>query len=103
MKLILKDGQEITVTRMNNMYAFENFKDGQGNPLDKNTMASIILLNSDYTFEELKEKLKGENTKDFKIAYGEEEKSFPELKMDSIGEEIANERSIITISLVNAE
>ena len=30
MKLILKDNTEITVTRMNNTYAYENFVDGMG-------------------------------------------------------------------------
>ena len=95
MKLILKDNTEITVTRMNNTYAYENFVDGMGYDMNKNVSASFTIFDSDKSFEELK----GENREGFRLAYGVTEKDFPGMKIESISEDIANDRSIITISM----
>ena len=51
------------------------------------------------SFEELKTILSGENREGFRLAYGVTEKDFPGMKIESISEDIANDRSIITISM----
>ena len=99
MKLILKDNTEITVTRMNNTYAYENFVVGMGYDMNKNVSASFTIFDSDKSFEELKTILSGENREGFRLAYGVTEKDFPGMKIESISEDIANDRSIITISM----
>ena len=99
MKLILKDNTEITVTRMNNTYAYENFVDGMGYDMNKNVSASFTIFDSDKSFEELKTILSGENREGFRLAYGVTEKDLPGMKIESISEDIANDRSIITISM----
>ena len=99
MKLILKDNTEITVTRMNNTYADEKYVDGMGYDMNKNVSASFTIFDSDKSFEELKTILSGENREGFRLAYGVTEKDFPGMKIESISEDIANDRSIITISM----
>lgn len=101
MKLILKDNTEITITRMNNTYAYENFKDGMGEDMGRNTSATISIFDSEKSFDELKKILSGDNRENFKISYGNTEKDFPTMKIESISEDISNNRSIITISLAS--
>ena len=103
MKLILKDNTEITITRMNNTYAYENFRDGTGADMGKNISATISIFDSEKSFDELKQMLSGTNIEGFKITYGSRstEKEFPTMKIESISEDIANNRSIITISLAS--
>ena len=101
MKLILKDNTEITITRMNNTYAYENFKDGMGADMGKNTSATISIFDSEKSFDELRKLLSGDNREGFWISYGVTEKEFPTMKIESISEDISNNRSIITISLTS--
>lgn len=101
MKLILKDNTEITITRMNNTYAYENFKDGMGADMGKNTSATISIFDSEKSFDELRKLLSGDNREGFRISYGVTEKEFPTMKIESISEDISNNRSIITISLTS--
>lgn len=101
MKLILKDNTEITITRMNNTYAYENFRDGTGADMGKNISATISIFDSEKSFDELKQMLSGTNREGFKITYGSTEKEFPTMKIESISEDIANNRSVITISLAS--
>ena len=51
MKLILKDNTEITITRMNNTYAYENFRDGTGAYMGKNISATISIFDSEKSFD----------------------------------------------------
>lgn len=99
MKLVLKDGNEINITRANNMYSYDNLKDGLGCDLNKNVVSSIIIFNPDKPFEEIREILAGDNREGFKIIYGNTEKDYAGMKIETVSEEIANERSIITIEL----
>lgn len=47
MKLIFKDGQELVITRANDTYSYEGYKDGLGNDMNKNIVATISIFNSD--------------------------------------------------------
>ena len=40
MKLILKDGQELTITRANDTYSYEGYKDGLGNDMNRNIVVN---------------------------------------------------------------
>lgn len=100
MKLILKDGQELTITRANDTYSYDSLKDGLGCDLDRNTISSIVIFNPDKSLETIKDMLAGDNRTGFRIIYGNTQKDYNGMKIDSISEEIANERSIISISLV---
>ena len=84
MKLILKDNTEITITRMNNTYAYENFRDGTGADMGKNISATISIFDSEKSFDELKQMLSGTNREGFKITYGSTEKKFPTMKIAQI-------------------
>ena len=99
MKLILKDGNEITITRANNMYSFDNLKDGLGCDLNKNAVSTIVIFNPDKPFDQIREMLSGDNTEGFKIVYGNTEKDYTGMRIATVTEEISNERSIISIEL----
>jgi len=100
MKLILKDGQELTITRANDTYSYDSLKDGLGCDLDRNTISSIVIFNPDKSLETIKDMLAGDNRTGFRIIYGNTQKDYNGMKIDSISEEISNERSIISISLI---
>lgn len=103
MKLILKDSSEIDITYANNIYAFESFVDGQGYPINKKDIISLVIKEDEtnITFDEIKEKITLDNIKDFKLSFNdEEEKSYPGYKISSVQEEITDERQIITITIV---
>lgn len=99
MKLILKDGNEITITRANNMYSYDNLKDGLGCDLNKNAVSTIVIFNPDKPFDQIREMLSGDNREGFKIVYGNTEKDYTGMRVATVTEEIANERSIISIEL----
>lgn len=99
MKLILKDGNEINITRANNMYSYDTLKDGLGCDLNKNAVSTIVIFNPDKSFEQIKEMLSGENREGFRVAYGNTEKDYTGMRVATVTEEIANERSIISIEL----
>lgn len=103
MKLILKDGQELTITRANDMYSYDSLKDGLGCDMNKNVIASIVIFNPDKSLETIRDMLAGDNRTGFKIIYGNTQKDYDGMKIDSISEEISNERSIINISLATDE
>ena len=100
MKLILKDGQELTITRANDMYSYDGLKDGLGCDMNKNAIASIVIFNPDKSLETIRDMLAGDNRTGFRIIYGNTQKDYNGMKIDSISEEISNERSIISISLI---
>ena len=100
MKLILKDGQELTITRANDTYSYDSLKDGLGCDLNRNTISSIVIFNPDKSLETIKDMLAGDNRTGFRIIYGKTQKDYNGMKIDSISEEISNERSIISISLI---
>lgn len=100
MKLILKDGQELTITRANDTYSYDSLKDGLGCDLHRNTISSIVIFNPDKSLETIKDMLAGDNRTGFRIIYGNTQKDYNGMKIDSISEEISNERSIISISLI---
>lgn len=100
MKLILKDGQELTITRANDMYSYDGLKDGLGCDMNKNAIASIVIFNPDKSLETIRDMLAGDNRTGFRIIYGNTQKDYDGMKIDSISEEISNERSIISISLI---
>lgn len=100
MKLILKDGQELTITRANDTYSYDSLKDGLGCDLNRNTISSIVIFNPDKSLETIKDMLAGDNRTGFRIIYGNTQKDYNGMKIDSISEEISNERSIISISLI---
>ena len=97
MKLILKDGQELVITRANDTYSYEGYKDGLGN--DINIVATISIFNSDKSLNTIKDMITDENRTGFKIIYGNTQKDYTGMKIESISEEISNERSVINISL----
>ena len=99
MKLILKDGNEINITRANNMYSYDTLKDGLGCDLNKNAVSTIVIFNPDKSFEQIKEMLSGENREGFRVVYGNTEKDYTGMRVSTVTEEIANERSIISIDL----
>lgn len=103
MKLVLKNGNEINITRANNMYSFDSLKDGLGCDMNKNTVSTIVIFNPDKTFDQIREMLSGDNREDFKIVYGNTEKTYANMKIESVSEEISNERSIISIELSAVE
>lgn len=103
MKLILKDGQELTITRANDMYSYDGLKDGLGCDMNKNAIASIVIFNPDKSLETIRDMLAGDNRTGFRIIYGNTQKDYDGMKIDSISEEISNERSIINISLATDE
>ncbi len=103
MKLILKDGQELTITRANDMYSYDSLKDGLGCDMNKNVIASIVIFNPDKSLETIRDMLAGDNRTGFKIIYGNTQKDYDGMKIDSISEEISNERSIINIALATDE
>lgn len=103
MKLVLKNGNEINITRANNMYSFDSLKDGLGCDMNKNTVSTIVIFNPDKTFDQIREMLSGDNREDFKIVYGNTEKTYTNMKIESVSEEISNERSIISIELSAVE
>ena len=103
MKLILKDGQELTITRANDMYSYDGLKDGLGCDMNKNAIASIVIFNPDKSLETIRDMLAGNNRTGFRIIYGNTQKDYDGMKIDSISEEISNERSIINISLATDE
>lgn len=100
MKLILKDGQELTITRANDTYSYDSLKDGLGCDLNRNTISSIVIFNPDKSLETIKDMMAGDNRTGFRIIYGNTQKDYNGMKIDSISEEISNERSIISISLI---
>ena len=87
MKLIFKDGQELVITRANDTYSYEGYKDGLGNDMNKNNVATISIFNSDKSLNTIKD------------IYGNTQKDYTGMKIESISEEISNERSVINISL----
>lgn len=99
MKLILKDGQELTITRANDTYSYEGYKDGLGNDMNRNIVATISIFNSDKSLNTIKDMITDENRTGFKIIYGNTQKDYTGMKIESISEEISNERSVINISL----
>lgn len=99
MKLILKDGQELIITRANDTYSYEGYKDGFGNDMNKNIVATISIFNSDKSLNTIKDMITDENRTGFKIIYGNTQKDYTGMKIESISEEISNERSVINISL----
>ena len=103
MKLILKDGQELTITRANDMYSYDSLKDGLGCDMNKNVIASIVIFNPNKSLSTIRDMLAGDNRTGFKIIYGNTQKDYDGMKIDSISEEISNERSIINISLATDE
>lgn len=103
MKLILKDGQELTITRANDMYSYDSLKDGLGCDMNKNVIASIVIFNPNKSLSTIRDMLAGDNRTGFKIIYGNTQKDYDGMKIDSISEEISNERSIINIALATDE
>lgn len=99
MKLILKDGQELIITRANDTYSYEGYKDGLGNDMNRNIVATISIFNSDKSLNTIKDMITDENRTGFKIIYGNTQKDYTGMKIESISEEISNERSVINISL----
>lgn len=99
MKLILKDGQELTITRANDTYSYEGYKDGYGNDMNRNIVATISIFNSDKSLNTIRDMITDENRTGFKIIYGSTQKDYDGMKIESISEEISNERSVINISL----
>lgn len=99
MKLIFKDGQELVITRANDTYSYEGYKDGLGNDMNKNIVATISIFNSDKSLNTIKDMITDENRTGFKIIYGNTQKDYTGMKIESISEEISNERSVINISL----
>ena len=84
MKLILKDGNEITITRANNMYSYDNLKDGLGCDLNKNAVSTIVIFNPDKPFDQIREMLSGDNRKGFKIVYGNTEKDYTGMRVATV-------------------
>ena len=99
MKLILKDGQELTITRANDTYSYEGYKDGFGNDMNRNIVATISIFNSDKSLNTIRDMITDENRTGFRIVYGSTQKDYNGMKIESISEEISNERSVINISL----
>ena len=99
MKLILKDGQELTITRANDTYSYEGYKDGFGNDMNRNIVATISIFNSDKSLNTIRDMITDENRTGFRIVYGNTQKDYDGMKIESISEEISNERSVINISL----
>lgn len=99
MKLILRDGQELTITRANDTYSYEGYKDGFGNDMNRNIVATISIFNSDKSLNTIRDMITDENRTGFKIVYGNTQKDYDGMKIESISEEISNERSVINISL----
>lgn len=99
MKLILKDGQELTITRANDTYSYEGYKDGFGNDMNRNIVATISIFNSDKSLNMIRDMITDENRTGFRIIYGNTQKDYDGMKIESISEEISNERSVINISL----
>ena len=99
MKLIFKDGQELVITRANDTYSYEGYKDGLGNDMNKNIVATISIFNSDKSLNTIKDMITDENRTGFKIIYGNTQKDYTGMKIESISEEISNERSVINISI----
>ena len=99
MKLIFKDGQELVITRANDTYSYEGYKDGLGNDMNKNIVATSSIFNSDKSLNTIKDMITDENRTGFKIIYGNTQKDYTGMKIESISEEISNERSVINISL----
>ena len=95
MKLIFKDGQELVITRANDTYSYEGYKDGLGNDMNKNIVATISIFNSDKSLNTIKDMITDDNRTGFKIIYGNTQKDYTGMKI----EEISNERSVINISL----
>ena len=89
MKLILKDGQELTITRANDTYSYEGY----------NIVATISIFNSDKSLNTIRDMITDENRTGFRIIYGNTQKDYTGMKIESISEEISNERSVINISL----
>ena len=99
MKLILRDGQELTITRANDTYSYEGYKDGFGNDMNRNIVATISIFNSDKSLNTIRDMITDENRTGFRIVYGNTQKDYDGMKIESISEEISNERSVINISL----
>ena len=60
MKLIFKDGQELVITRANDTYSYEGYKDGLGNDMNKNIVATISIFNSDKSLNTIKDMITDE-------------------------------------------
>ena len=88
MKLILKDGQELIITRANDTYSYEGYKDGLGNDMNRNIVATISIFNSDKSLNTIKDMITDENRTGFKIIYGNTQKDYTGMKIESISEEI---------------
>ena len=99
MKLIFKDGQELDITRANDTYSYEVYKDWLGNDMNKNIVATISIFNSDKSLNTIKDMITDENRTGFKLIYGNTQKDYTGMKIESISEEISNERSFIKISI----
>lgn len=99
MKLILRNGQELTITRANDTYSYEGYKDGFGNDMNRNIVATISIFNSDKSLNTIRDMITDENRTGFRIVYGNTQKDYDGMKIESISEEISNERSVINISL----
>ena len=80
MKLIFKDGQELVITRANDTYSYEGYKDGLGNDMNKNIVATISIFNSDKSLNTIKDMITDENRTGFKIIYGNTQKDYTGMK-----------------------
>lgn len=70
-----------------------------GNDMNRNIVATISIFNSDKSLNTIKDMITDENRTGFKIIYGNTQKDYTGMKIESISEEISNERSVINISL----
>ena len=86
MKLIFKDGQELVITRANDTYSYEGYKDGLGNDMNKNIVATISIFNSDKSLNTIKDMITDENRTGFKIIYGNTQKDYTGMKIESISD-----------------
>ncbi len=82
MKLILKDGQELIITRANDTYSYEGYKDGLGNDMNRNIVATISIFNSDKSLNTIKDMITDENRTGFKIIYGNTQKDYTGMKIE---------------------
>lgn len=83
----------------NNIRIINAYKDGLGNDMNKNIVATISIFNSDKSLNTIKDMITDDNRTGFKIIYGNTQKDYTGMKIESISEEISNERSVINISL----
>lgn len=77
----------------------KTYADALGNDMNRNIVATISIFNSDKSLNTIKDMITDENRTGFKIIYGNTQKDYTGMKIESISEEISNERSVINISL----